>query len=288
MRQAWLANRPLTQPLALALVLLASIAGSSGAGEGRFPYETDSATETWLAAGAAVTLGGAYLAARTVDPFTPAEVEALDAAKLPGLDRSATTRWSPRAAAWSDYLVVGLAAAPATLLAAGPAEDAAGELLTIWGETFLLTTGVVQLTKALVRRTRPYAYNPDPAIPMNKRLSLTTRRSFPSGHAARAFAMAVMLSSMYRQMHPGDAAEGWVWGTSLSAAAAVSLLRYLAGYHFPTDVLAGAAIGAGLGYAVPRWHEKEIVGECGSQGDPAANLHAPPAAPLRFGITIRF
>ncbi len=268
----------------LALGVLASSAGRAAAE--RFPYETDAATETYLTAGAVLTLGTAYLTAGRVDPLTPAEVERLDAGALMSLDRSATCRWSPISARWSDYLVAGLVAAPATLLAAEPAEDAAGVTLAIWGETLLLTTGVVQLTKAVVRRTRPYAYHPDPVVPMDKRLALTTRRSFPSGHAARAFAMAVMLSSMYSEMHPGDAAKEWVWGASLSAAATVSLLRYLAGYHFPTDVLAGAAIGAGLGYAVPRWHEKETSGD--PAADPAAALHAPPAAPVRFGLTIRF
>lgn len=278
--------------IALALGLLApapgGLAAVAAAGGERFPYETEADTETLLTAAAVVTLGGAYAVARGVEPLTPAEIDRLDAGGIWRLDRSATSRWSPASARWSDYLVAGLAVAPAALLAAEPAEDAGGEILTIWGETFLLTTGVVQLTKAIVRRTRPYAYNPDPDIPLEKRLALTTRRAFPSGHAARAFSMAVMLASMYGQMHPGDPAEGWVWGASLSAAAAVSLLRYLGGYHFPTDVLAGAAIGAGLGYAVPRWHEAERAGRPGAGDDPAAGLHTPPPAPLRFGVTFRF
>src|SRR2546423_585667 len=40
------------------------------------------------------------------------------------------------------------------------------------------------------------------------------------------------------------------------AALGVGLLRVLAGRHFPTDVLAGAAAGAAIGLTVPRLHRR--------------------------------
>ncbi|MBQ8486257.1 MAG: phosphatase PAP2 family protein [Prevotella sp.] len=59
-------------------------------------------------------------------------------------------------------------------------------------------------------------------------------RSFPSGHAARAFAGAELVRSEY----------GWNWGLGAYAwAAGVSVLRITGDHHYAHDVLAGAAVG---------------------------------------------
>jgi undecaprenyl-diphosphatase len=63
--------------------------------------------------------------------------------------------------------------------------------------------------------------------------------SFPSGHTITAFAAAVSLATFYPMMLPG----------LLFCAASIAVSRILLGMHFLTDVLAGAAIGGGLGYA---------------------------------------
>ncbi|MFI5997651.1 bifunctional phosphatase PAP2/diacylglycerol kinase family protein [Streptomyces sp. NPDC051362] len=91
--------------------------------------------------------------------------------------------------------------------------------------------------KRSVRRSRP-ALDPVPAIRQLKRQPITT--SFPSGHAASAAAFAT-----------GVALESRGWGAAVAPlAAAVALSRVYTGVHFPSDVLAGAALGAGAAYAV--------------------------------------
>ena len=62
--------------------------------------------------------------------------------------------------------------------------------------------------------------------------------SFPSGHTITAFAMAVSMGAFYPVMLIG----------LLFCAFSVALSRILLGMHFLSDVLAGAAIGATLGY----------------------------------------
>ena len=64
--------------------------------------------------------------------------------------------------------------------------------------------------------------------------------SFPSGHTITAFAVAVSLSRFY----PDLAIR------LLFCAASVAASRILLGMHFLSDVLAGAAIGTLLAYAV--------------------------------------
>ena len=59
-------------------------------------------------------------------------------------------------------------------------------------------------------------------------------RSFPSGHAARAFAGAELVRSEY----------GWGWGAAAYAVATtVGVLRVTGDRHYTHDVVAGAAIG---------------------------------------------
>lgn len=72
-----------------------------------------------------------------------------------------------------------------------------------------------------------------PLIRQLERQPITT--SFPSGHSASAAAFAT-----------GVALESRTLGTAVApAAAAVALSRVYTGVHFPSDVLAGAALGAG-------------------------------------------
>jgi undecaprenyl-diphosphatase len=91
---------------------------------------------------------------------------------------------------------------------------------------------VNQGLKRLSRRNRPVH-----AIehPFHVRTPSTT--SFPSGHASSAFFAAVLLSA-------GRAREAPAW---FALAALVAASRPYVGAHHPSDVVAGAAVGAGLG-----------------------------------------
>jgi membrane-associated phospholipid phosphatase len=46
----------------------------------------------------------------------------------------------------------------------------------------------------------------------------------------------------------------WAFVACGAVAAGVGVLRVVAGKHYPTDVLAGAAAGALIGWAVPALH----------------------------------
>lgn len=63
--------------------------------------------------------------------------------------------------------------------------------------------------------------------------------SFPSGHSITAFSVAVSLGLAYPGLLAGV----------LFCAASVAASRVMLGMHFLSDVIAGSAIGAALGYA---------------------------------------
>ncbi|MFD8373415.1 bifunctional phosphatase PAP2/diacylglycerol kinase family protein [Streptomyces sp. NPDC059688] len=93
--------------------------------------------------------------------------------------------------------------------------------------------------KRSVRRARP-VLDPVPLVRQLKRQPITT--SFPSGHAASAAAFAT-----------GVALESPAWGGVVAPVAfSVAASRVYTGVHFPSDVLAGAALGVGAAFLVRR------------------------------------
>ena len=95
---------------------------------------------------------------------------------------------------------------------------------TVWSAD-LITLGI----KALVDRPRPFVVHPEPA-PL---LLSVIGDSFPSGHAATAFAGAAILSRYL----PGR------WPVLFLLAIAIAFSRLYVGVHYPVDVLGGAAVG---------------------------------------------
>ncbi|MFG2429696.1 bifunctional phosphatase PAP2/diacylglycerol kinase family protein [Streptomyces sp. NPDC048590] len=91
--------------------------------------------------------------------------------------------------------------------------------------------------KGAVRRERPIV-DLVPVMRQLKRQPFTT--SFPSGHAASAAAFAT-----------GVALESKGWGAVVApVAAAVAASRVYTGVHYPSDVVAGAALGVGAAFAL--------------------------------------
>lgn len=250
-RKAW-------QGAILGFTLVAGLWTPSGAQQA-FPYRLSGLREGVLLGAGAATLAIAVDLNGRMDPLTPDEIAALDPAAINGFDRPATERWAPTASHVSDAaLITTLAGSMATLaLARGDAGPTT--LFVMFGETILVGNGVSQLVKTAVRRTRPYVYNDDPDIPMDKKTSKSARQSFPSGHAMNAFASAVFLSTVYGRLHPTSPARPWIWGGSLAVAGTVGYLRYSAGKHFPTDIIAGAVLGGAIGWVIPRIHEGDRV-----------------------------
>lgn len=93
--------------------------------------------------------------------------------------------------------------------------------------------------KRVVRRPRP----DDPDVRVL--VGTPSRLSFPSSHAASTTAAAVLY--------------GGLTGRAVTASVIPPMLvsRMVLGVHYPSDVLAGSALGAAIGGTVLRWLRKE-------------------------------
>lgn len=117
-------------------------------------------------------------------------------------------------------------------------------LIIVFGKGETRTTGIeaavsltashllVQLLKKKIGRKRPYLS----ILDANTLRKLWVDHSFPSGHTAAAFALAVSLSFGYPSLYL----------LFLGLAAMVGISRIYVGMHYPSDVLMGAALGSGM------------------------------------------
>lgn len=125
----------------------------------------------------------------------------------------------------SGTLVVGLLRRDHRMAAAGLRMLVAHEAATL----------AKKFVKGRVVRERPRSSGGKHPAPRTGHDTSKEKSSFPSGHSAGATAVAQAFAAVYPERA----------GTARTAAAAVALGRLPGCSHYPTDIAAGAAIGAG-------------------------------------------
>lgn len=125
-------------------------------------------------------------------------------------------------------------------------------LSVMYAETLLIANGIKEIMKNGISRTRPYMYADNP--PEKDIKDGDFDRSFPSGHTTMAFSSAVFFSYVFSKYFPDSVYRYPVYAGSFLLAATTAGMRIASANHFPTDVLAGAAIGSLVGFFVPFVH----------------------------------
>jgi membrane-associated phospholipid phosphatase len=171
---------------------------------------------------------------------------------LNALDRTVLGNYSPTAHTVADVMVIGMAVSP--LLFDVIDSPNMGWLIdtAVYAETLLIAQAFTQLTKVAVRRTAPFVY--DESVPLEERSNADATRSFFSGHTSTAFTAATAYAVTYWLRHPDDPWRFVVLATGEALALGVGMLKIHAGYHYWTDIAAGALAGASVGTLVPLLH----------------------------------
>ncbi len=172
----------------------------------------------------------------------------LDKSSVNSFDRFFMTEYSSTQDTAATVLDITLAATP--LLTAFSGEKRLGTTAVMYAETFALAWGAKELLKYAVNRERPYLYFNNP--PDDRKDDW--EKSFPSGHTTLAFASAAFTAYTFNRYNPESRWRLPVTLGVYTLAAATAVLRVTSGSHFVTDVLAGAALGTLIGFAVPYLH----------------------------------
>ena len=112
--------------------------------------------------------------------------------------------------------------------------------------SFALNTGITEVLKYSINRKRPFITYPD----ITKK-SAGGSPSFPSGHTSSSFALATSLTLAWPKWYV--IVPSYVW------AGTVAYSRMDLGVHYPSDVLAGAIIGAGSAWLTYFVNKKMII-----------------------------
>ena len=215
------------------------------------PFKLDLTKETVLY-GAGMVAGIAALALISkINPLTVDEVNALDPNDVNSFDRSAIGPKQEENT--GDVLLFASYLLPLTFLAYEDTRKDFSKLLLMYGEVLLITGSLNGIVKGIAKRTRPYAYSDE--TPIDKRTSTEARVSFYSGHTSVTAAISFFMANVFTTYITDKTARILIWSAAALYPAVTGYLRVSSSNHFPTDVIVGYAVGAGIGFLIPELHK---------------------------------
>ncbi len=248
-------------------------------GEAQSPYELSLAKELpLLSVGAAGTTASILLRDRN-EPLTAEDLGKLNASDIFAIDQAATGFYGENARIASDITLTTSYFLPLAILGFQDGRKDAGTIGVMLAETVLLNEAITGITKALVKRPRPFTYNQD--VPENIRTASASNFSFFSGHTSYTAALSFFTAKVISDLSDDATTKVLVWTGAALLPAATGYFRYKAGMHFPTDVITGYLVGASVGYLIPQLHKTKPE-EKGNQNLQSQFVLSPPMVRLVF------
>jgi len=164
------------------------------------------------------------------------------------------------------YTAVGFAVLDPILSGFRDGREAALVDAVMYAQAAAITLGITDIAKVAVRRPRPIAYidrdkylaqNGDPAKYDNT--STDSAMSFVSGHAATTATISSVATYLAFARSPNTVRPWITLAAGVLLTGFVSYERVRAGAHFPSDVIAGALAGTGVGLVVTHLHREDRV-----------------------------
>jgi len=246
------ATRLLVATAALAAATAFAGAGPAEAAESRSAYRLSFELDAPLL----LIAGGMAASFLILDETAPPACAPLcDRSKVNAFDRPFAGVYSRSWQRTGDIATLStLLLVPAGLLLGEPSLGGLADLLVV-GEAVLLTSALQVTASYMTGRPRPRVYGDE--APLDDRNDANAARSFFSGHVANCLAGTMVATVALRRT--GSPRLAWtVLAVGLTGSVLVGISRVAAGGHFPSDVLIGYAVGAGVGIAVPALHDAGI------------------------------
>ena len=233
--------------------LAALLYAAPAAAQRRAPaFRLDPSVDVPVMAVTAPLLGAWFLSREHGPPWC---APSCDAGTVNAFDRPAAGAYRPGWRVVSDATVIAWGLGAATTLALVEGLPTSLHDTTVVLESVMVANALAVMTNFAVGRPRPLAYGD--AAPEEARVSGHAAMSFLSGHTANAFAATVATFQVLRRV--ARPALAWAaLGVGIGVSSFIGVARVLAGDHFPTDVIAGAVVGAAIGWVVPALHRAPV------------------------------
>ena len=216
----------------------------------------------------AVGLGATYFGFQKIaakPDITDDELYALDKNDLPGIDRGAAGRWNQNAADLSEPPFYGAFVFGAVLLADKAVRSEVGTIGLMYLQSLAISSGIYASVQGTVKRMRPLTYQDYSKHTVDEYNELKdmdlrgnyNRNSFFGGHPVIPATTTFFVAKVYHDRHPGDNFQYVLWGFAGATTLYTASLRYIAGKHFPTDLITGVTVGVLSGVLVPEFHKKK-------------------------------
>lgn len=220
--------------------------------QGLRPYNPSPETNIALISfGGSVTLGSMYLD-RKVEPMSLEQLGQLDYDKIWPIDRYSTRYLSFTTDEFTDKLLLTSFASPFFLMLNQRGRDNFNDMALVVFQGALINSALINLSKVVAKRPRPYNYNPN--APVDLKMKKSSRYSFYSGHVATAAYFSFTTAVLYSDINPDSKAKPFVWAAAALLPTTVAYGRMRAGKHFFTDVLTGFVAGTAIALTVPALH----------------------------------
>jgi len=186
-------------------------------------------------------------------PLDLVTLRSLNPNQVSKFDRSAINNFSESAADISDVLEYAALGLPLPFLLSDRSRKEFGDIMIMYAEAIAINSTITTLVKVTVKRNRPFTYNTD--LPDDIKLNKGARKSFFSGHTSHAAVSSYFTAKVFADLFPDSKWKPVVWGAAAAYPAFMGYFRVKAGRHFPTDTIAGYAVGAIVGYLIPDLHK---------------------------------
>ena len=191
------------------------------------------------------------------DTIPKATVLALNKNDVNRFDRPVTENYSEKAKSTSDLFFYGSMPLPIFLMLDKNIRRDGLRVGLLYVEALGITGVFYTTLNMIVSRYRPITYNPN--VPMDVRQSGGSKNSFPAGHPSLVATSTFFMAKVYADYHPNMKYKWALYIVAGGLSLTTAYLRFKAGYHFKTDLIAGVAFGTLSGILVPHFHKNKAM-----------------------------